>query len=440
MRFEFIQSIDFNQMLVYSTFVHLVFFTFVMFLPDPRGQEQIVVPTFRLDLIKLPKSVKSGLEPNKKSLKPIKKKAVPKKPIKKKTVSKKPIKKKTVSKKPIKKKTVSKKPITENIKIKNKKIKPLIKKSSPSKPLIRESKARKKILADLGSFESSQSKKSVLKELDQLTRLVPEVKSMEEESFVEVEKKNVLKYPLVPKPLPSIEKFEVKQEELEAKLSKKPVKINLDEKTQTTSRLIKELEAMENKKAYPSDKFLDKMQLEKFDSPLDNFSDKMQLEKFDSPSAFNNIKGESLTTVVKKFERLKVSSEEIKIDISQGRMVVKEFKTTIQKGEVPVPKTDSKLETSNALSHYVGQVYKRVYSNWKTPFGVKFKDVVVSFSIFPKGNISNPVIRESTGDKTLDAIAVSAILSSVPFPTLPDELLRPNLKISIVFKYVPESE
>ena len=430
MRFEFIQSIDFNQMLVYSTFVHLVFFTFVMFFPDPRGQEQIVVPTFRLDLIKLPKSVKPGLEPNKRSLKPIKKK----------TVSKKPIKKKTVSKKPIKKKTISKKPATENIKLKKTKLKPLVKKNSPSKPLIREPKARKKILTDLESLESSQPKKSVLKELDQLARLAPKVKSMEEESFVEIEKKNVPKYPLVPKPLPSIEKSKVEEDGLEAKLYKKPVKINLDEKTQTTSRLIEELEAMENKKIYPSDNFSDKMQLEKFDSPLDNFSDKMELEKFGSPSAFNNIKGESLTTVVKKFEKLKVSSEEIKIDISQGRMVVKEFKTTIRKGEAPVPETDSKLETSKALSHYVGQVYKSVYSNWKTPFGVKFKDVVVSFSIFPKGNIDNPVIRESTGDKTLDAIAVSAILSSVPFPTLPDELLRPNLKISIVFKYVPENK
>ena len=404
MRFEFIQSIDFNQMLVYSTFVHLVFFTFAMFLPGPRDQEQIIVPTFRIDLIELPKAVKSSLESNKKSLKPIKKK--------------------TVSKKPIKKKAVSKKPTTQSIKSKKTKLKPLIKKNSPSKPLIRESKARKKILADLGSFGSSQPKKSVLKELDQLARLVPEVKSMEEESFVEVEKKIVPKYPLVPKPLPSIEKFEVKQEELEAKLSKKPVKINLDKKTQVTSRLIEELEAMENKKVYPAD----------------NFLDKMQLEKFGSPSAFNNIKGESLTTVVKKFEKLNVSSEEIKIDISQGRMVVKEFKTTIRKGGVPVPKTDSKLEISNALSHYVGQVYKRVYSNWKTPVGVKFKDVVVSFNIFTKGNINNPVIRESTGDKTLDAIAVSAILSSVPFPVLPDELLRPNLKISIVFKYVPENE
>ena len=159
MRFEFIQSIDFNQMLVYSTFVHLVFLTFVMFLPDSRDQEQIVVPTFRLNLIKLPKAVKSDLEPNKKSLKSIKKK------------------------------TVSKKPTTGNVKLKKKKLKPLIKKSSPSKPLTRESKARKKILADLESFESSQSKKSVLKELDQLARLVPEVKSMKEETFVEVEKK-----------------------------------------------------------------------------------------------------------------------------------------------------------------------------------------------------------------------------------------------------------
>jgi len=411
-----------------------------MFLPDPRGQEQIVVPTFRLDLIKLPKSVKPGLEPNKKSLKPIKKKTVSKKPIKKKTVSKRPIKKKTVSKKPIKKKTVSKKPTTENIKLKKTKLKPLVKKDSPSKPLIRESKARKKILADLDSFESSQPKKSVLKELDQLARITPKVKSMEEESFVEIDKKNVPKYPLVPKPLPSIEKSKVEEEGLEAKVSKKPAKINLDKKTQVTSSLIEELEAMENKKVSPSDNFLDKMQLEKFDSPLDNFSDKMQLEKFDSPSAFNNIKGESLTTVVKKFEKLKVSSEEIKIDISQGRMVVKEFKTTIRKGEAPVPKTDSEPEVSNALSHYVGQVYKRVYSNWKTPFGVNFKDVVVLFSIFPKGNINNPVILESAGDKTLDAIAVSAILSSVPFPILPAELLRPNLKISIVFKYVPENE
>jgi TonB family protein len=64
--------------------------------------------------------------------------------------------------------------------------------------------------------------------------------------------------------------------------------------------------------------------------------------------------------------------------------------------------------------------------------------VVVSFTIFSKGNINNPTIRKSAGDKNLDSIAVRAILSSVPFPALPKELHRSNLKINIVFNYVPE--
>jgi len=66
MRVEFLPSIDFNQMLVYSTFVHLLFLTWVMFLPDPRTQEQIVVPTFRLDLIELSPKAKPASSSTKK--------------------------------------------------------------------------------------------------------------------------------------------------------------------------------------------------------------------------------------------------------------------------------------------------------------------------------------------------------------------------------------
>jgi len=87
MRVEFLPSIDFNQMLVYSTFAHLLFLTWVMFLPDHRTQEQIVVPTFRLDLIELSPKAKASL-PKKKEVSPLataKKKAAPKaKPIVKK--------------------------------------------------------------------------------------------------------------------------------------------------------------------------------------------------------------------------------------------------------------------------------------------------------------------------------------------------------------------
>jgi len=88
----------------------------------------------------------------------------------------------------------------------------------------------------------------------------------------------------------------------------------------------------------------------------------------------------------------------------------------------------------------VGEVYKRVYSRWKTPTGSKFNDVKVSFTIFSRGNINNPTVSKGTGDKHLDSIAVRAIMDSVPFPVLPKNLHRSNLKISIIFKYVPEKK
>ena len=121
-------------------------------------------------------------------------------------------------------------------------------------------------------------------------------------------------------------------------------------------------------------------------------------------------------------------------------MVRREFKTVIQRSEVPALEIDSEHETSNALSNYVGKVYKRVYSKWKTPLGSKIKTVVVAFTVFRNGNIDKPVIRESAGDDNLDSIAVRAIFDSVPFPTLPKDLHRPNLRISIIFKYVPEKK
>ena len=105
MRVEFLPSIDFNQMLVYSTFVHLFFLTWVMFLPDPRTQEQIVVPTFRLDLIELSPKAKPASSSTKK--------VVPKK------------------------KLIAKKP-------KRSAPKPKAKQLPPPKPIIKESKARKK--------------------------------------------------------------------------------------------------------------------------------------------------------------------------------------------------------------------------------------------------------------------------------------------------------
>ena len=395
MRVEFLPSIDFNQMLVYSTFVHLLFLTWVMFLPDPRTQEQIVVPTFRLDLIELSPKAKPASSPKKKVA-----------PIKK--------------------------PIAK--KLTRSKLKPKAKQLPPPKPIIKESKARKKILEDLKSFESNLPKQSALQQLDLLARLAPKAqekkitpsKAMQEETFRELEREKEAELPAEPKPeklLPRVDDIEITKKESESiALSEKLVKLDLKKEAQSTSSLMKELEAIEKKEIHPTDILLEGE----------------QFEESKSPSAFKNIKGEALTSVVEKFQELEDSSEEIKIDISQGRVVFKEFETSIQRGRVPVPETEP--EVSSALSLYVGRIYKRIYSRWKTPLGQKFKDVEVSFTIFSKGNIDNPTIRKSAGDKNLDSIAVRAILNSVPFLALPKELHRSNLKINIVFKYVPEKK
>jgi len=267
-----------------------------------------------------------------------------------------------------------------------------------------------------------------------LARLAPKVqeekvippKAMQEETFKEPEREKAAELPVKTEPeirVPPVDDIETtaKERELSA-LPEQLVKLDLKKETQPTSALMKELEAIEKKEIHPTDISIDGE----------------QFEKSNSLSAFKSIKGESLTSVVEKFQELEDSSEEIKIDVSQGQVVLKEFTTSIQRDGVPIPETETKPETSSVLSLYVGEVYKRVYSKWKTPLGSKFEDVAVSFTIFSKGNINSPVIRKSAGDKNLDSIAVSAIIDSVPFPELPEELNRPNLKVNIIFKYVPE--
>jgi TonB family protein len=395
-------------MLVYSTFAHLLFLTWIMFLPDHRTQEQIIVPTFRLDLIELSPKAKPALLPKKKEVPPpatAKKKAAP-----------------------------EAKPIVK--KLKRSTLKPKAKQLPPPKPVFKESKTRKKILKDLKSLESDSIKLSPLEQLDLLARLAPKAeeekvippKAMQEETFREPERGKAAKLPVktVPKiRVPPVDDIETtaKERELIA-LSDQLVKLDLKKEAQPTSALMKELEAIEKKEIHPTDISIDGE----------------QFEKSNSLSGFKSIKGGSLTSLVEKFQELEDSSEEIKIDVSQGQVVLKEFTTSIQRGGVPVPETETAPETSSVLSLYVGEVYKRVYSKWKTPLGSKFEDVAVSFTIFSKGNINNPVIRKSAGDKNLDSIAVRAIMNSVPFPSLPEELRRSNLKVNIIFKYVPEKK
>ena len=257
MRVEFLPSIDFNQMLVYSTFEHLFFLTWVMFLPDPRTQEQIVVPTFRLDLIELSPKAKPASSPKKKV-------------------------------------TPIKKPIAK--KLERSKLKPKAKQLPPPKPIIKKSKPRKKILADLKSLESNLPKQSTLQQLDLLSRLTPKAqekkitspKAMQEETFRELEREKAAELPVEPEPktelpvepkpeklFPRVDDIEITKKESESiALSEKLVKLDLKKEAQSTSSLMKELEAIEKKEIHPTDILLERE----------------QFEESKNPSAFKNIK------------------------------------------------------------------------------------------------------------------------------------------------------
>ena len=51
MRAEFPKSIDFNQMLVFSVFGHLVILTIALFLPKHLQEAKVVVPSFIVNLV-----------------------------------------------------------------------------------------------------------------------------------------------------------------------------------------------------------------------------------------------------------------------------------------------------------------------------------------------------------------------------------------------------
>ena len=104
----------------------------------------------------------------------------------------------------------------------------------------------------------------------------------------------------------------------------------------------------------------------------------------------------------------------------------------------PPKGSDSKADKkrTDIQNLYLGFIREKVMSNWKKPLGPNDKKVVISFELFPGGNIGKPYLESSSGNPQLDALAIRAIEDSKPFPKFPSELKKSNLNVSIHFKYV----
>jgi TonB family protein len=420
MRVQFSPSIDFNQMLVFSVFWHLLLLTVVLFLPKPSITDVTVVPAFMVNLVNEPMG--------------------------------------STAPKPKRSKT--------SVKVEKSKIKklsqkaPALKRITVSKPTaVKEVPRSKRILEELNKLETNKglpSKKKMMVELDQLARLEKskpiaskpiKKKTVAEETFRELETlrnkkideiKAVAPVPLQEDILKNFE--ELRMEESLLEMPQKEVSVEKKQKLEPEKKVTEKPQAPE------VDLLKELQKLAKFDAtPV------LEVEAV-KPQKRTQKSSEYFDSIAKKFGSLSLDSEPVKVEVSSAKIDSTSFQSKLRS----LPKTthtpsesragDSYVFTekegvpgSDIQSLYVGMIQERIYKNWREPLAEQHnQETVVSFIIFPHGNVDKPFVKKSSGVEALDALAVRAVLDSVPFPEFPQELKISNLNINIYFKYVPK--
>ena len=463
MRPEFPQSIDFNQMFVFSVFGHLAILTIVLFLPKPLQEAKVVVPAFLVSLVET--SSGNKLADQKKTVEdrtPPIKKSKPK--------TKKPAMVKRVAKKRVAKKRVAKKQI--------------INKKSPPRP--------NKILTALQKLDKKTAAAvpipatNMFEQFDQLALLESPKKKVAkpkrknlvlEEALRELEqvkdKKVEIRKEISPKPMPEnlLEDFEelkmkevVKQREIKKlpgsnELIEKLAKLNLTDKNKGKEQV--EEVAVEEKAGKPYDSVLEKFKslaVESSRVTVEVSGAKLEASDFQSSlrtlpdSKAVEVPGAKL--VVSEFQSsLRTLPDSPALEVPDSKLEVSKFQSSLRALESPVNSSSNSVKEPHVSSDregalaadikslYAGLVQEKIYKNWRDPLAERHsKEAIISFHIFPKGNIDKPFIKQSSGVKVLDTLAVAAVHDSVPFPPFPKDLKMPNLFLSIYFKYVPKND
>ncbi|MFQ5450031.1 MAG: energy transducer TonB [Nitrospinaceae bacterium] len=490
MRIEFLRSLDFNQMLVASVFAHFLFMTVVLFLPNPVTREKVIRPAFMVKLVEISshkKSVpqkkhrKNTLSRRTKSV--LKREAkprprVPKPPPKPRPIQPVPnpalikISPEKVAAKPMPNPAIVKIP-PKPVAVKPEPVPPPP--VAPPEPVPVKPKAikvpkdtTKEIVKDLDRLDG-KTPPGLVDELDELTKLKPKIpqknsvvtsKTISDETFKELEslkQKKVIpqKKHISPKvvndPLKQFDQLKMKKEVDAANIAQNPnkaeKKLSALEELEIASlpRQTVEIKKRKNEKS-ASDLLKELAQMEDVRSAVAAPVPETTASLSSQESA------KEFEPILKKLDSLGVSSQPITIDVVNSKTLSLDFRSDVWKVQVPEKEriqfstksqfanTESRGEPSeDILSRYIGIVREKVYKKWYEPLAERHdKEVVVSFFIFPKGNINKPSLIKSSGVEQLDSLALRAVLESVPFPNFPKELKFSNLNISIHFKYVPE--
>ena len=318
-----------------------------------------------------------------------------------------------------------------------------------------------------------------------------------EETLRELEqvkdKKVEIRKEISPKPMPEslLEDFEeLKMEEVvkQKEIKKQPDSngLNVDEEKTTATvvekrNLVREVEKLA--KLNFTDKNKGKEQIEEVavggqaGKPLDSVREKFESLTVESSKATVEVADaklevpefqSSLRTLpdspkvevsgvklkVSKFQSsLRTLPDSSAVEVSSVKLKVSKFQSSLRtlpdsqgnpsSNSVEEPHVSSDIEgalAADILSLYIGLVKEKIIKNWRDIVGEEHnKTAIISFRIFPKGNIGKPSIRQSSGVEILDTLAVAAVNDSVPLPPFPKDLKKPFL-LNIEFAYTQKDD
>ncbi|MBT5867996.1 MAG: TonB family protein [Nitrospinaceae bacterium] len=432
MKVQLSQSVDYNQTLVFSVFGHLLILTAVLFLPKPVIPEKAIVPAFMVNLVSEPSGYKS----------PAPKRAKPPVETEKPKATKKAVVKKDAPVKPAQQSPVLKKSVTKPVETKK----------------IAVVKAPNEALEALTRLEAKSSSvvpknKNLMEQLDQVARLETKVqaakptkpKAIAEKTFraLEILKNKKIKQTKAVTPVPLHEDILEDFEELKAEETLPEIPEVSQQKRQES--------VLKKNEANKVNLLQELEQLAKLESePV--LAPKAVIKEDGGTKKTPSKKSSSYDPIIEKLGALSVSSEPITLEVSSAQLQSSRFRSKLRNlSETPQIANPSRAEDPYVVSEkegvpgadsqslYVGLVQEKIYKNWREPLAEEHnQETVVSFYIFPGGNIDKPIVKKSSGVEALDTLAVRAVLDSAPFPKFPEELKMSNLHVNIYFKYVPK--
>ncbi|MBD3390812.1 MAG: TonB family protein, partial [Chitinivibrionales bacterium] len=103
--------------------------------------------------------------------------------------------------------------------------------------------------------------------------------------------------------------------------------------------------------------------------------------------------------------------------------------------ELPIP-TSVSAPGDFKWNWYIMSVQQKIERNWVPPTQNKNISVVVAFTIFPNGTISDVKLAKRSGNATLDNLAVRAVKLAAPFGKLPPGFTGNQLELRCDLKPV----